>query len=196
MSEITIFNPFKSKNVFIIGELTNGVKIELNTYKKITIDKDSGKYTFKYIVDDIETLCPNQLKEICEDGIERHYIVIMDGYYDKSYLESAIMMGDIYANYYLGEYYGMDHNYDEMVKYYKIAAANGIVHAMYLLGMYYHFTVRDYPKMLHYYIMAANNGCILSMNSLAYYYSTIDYNLDETIKYSDMAAETRKHIST
>ena len=76
---------------------------------------------------------------------------------------------------YLGYYYFVQKDYDNMKKDYLMAINYGNTNAMNNLGYYYH-KQKDYENMKKYYLMAINHGNNQAMNNLAvYYYEQKDY---------------------
>lgn len=191
MSAITISNPFKYKEVYIIGDLTDNIKIRI--YNDTEFILKDGTYTFWYVIEDFHTICHTLPFKTDRNGILRNYIVISNGYYDYNYLISAIIAGDPYSLYLMGNYYKYnttyqdneygDHNRNIMITYYTYAANWNIIQAMYILGMHYILESPKFNKFnaQKYLFMAADNGCLHAINSLNFYYNIKHINRFPTV---------------
>lgn len=99
-----------------------------------------------------------------EEQIQRMQVFAQKGDFREFYkLEQAAKAGDVYAMYYVGEYYYNNKEYDEALKYYKEAADKNYGPAYYKLASLYYNEERngvpyDKQKAMEYYKKAADLG--------------------------------------
>jgi len=82
--------------------------------------------------------------------------------------------GEAEANNSLGDIYADRHDYQEAVKWYRLAAAQGYAPAQYNLGAVYALgegVPQDYRKAVHWYRLAAEQGNAVAQSSLGVLYA-------------------------
>lgn len=89
-------NVFNTSDVYIIGSITNHKRIKLpnNPYGYCIDINTDGIYTFKYIVNNVETICKSKLHIIDTNDNICNYIIIKDGMLSKNYIMRSIEIGD------------------------------------------------------------------------------------------------------
>ena len=84
---------------------------------------------------------------------------------------------------YVGLYYKINEDYDQMKKYYFLAIANKYIVSVHNLAWYYYNIEKNYDLAKKYYLMAAENGYARSFTSLGNYYQKIEKNYALMKKY-------------
>ena len=92
--------------------------------------------------------------------------------------------------FYLGFYYDLKKDYDNMIKYYLMAIDKGDISSINNLA-YFFEEQKDYDNMIKYYLMAIDKGNDDAMQNLGYYYEKKE-DYDNMMKYYLMAIDKGK----
>ncbi|MCB1075667.1 MAG: sel1 repeat family protein [Simkania sp.] len=120
--------------------------------------------------------------------------------------EISALQGDKIAQYNMGVFYslgeeGVSQNYDRALKWYLLAADQGVKEAQTNLGIAYREgrgVPRDYEKAFEYFLLAANQRGKIAQASLGYQYYYgygIEKNFLEAFKWYTLAAEAGEETS-
>lgn len=129
----------------------------------------------------------NENDEICTNcGYELNEKSLSN--YSKS-IEYFSKFNTDWSNYALGTSYININDYQNAIKYYRLAADNGHIEAQYWLAYYYDEIFNDFENAKKYYHLAADNGNKCGQFDLAIIYRDIEHDKINAKKYFKMAAE-------
>lgn len=158
-SVIKNLNPKRSSLLPVIIDAETGLP-EIETPE----DNKNGKTKHYHDETPPEVQKQKPIELTHEEKIQRMQVFAQKGDYKEFYkLEQAAKAGDVYAIYYVGEYYYNNKDYADALKYYKEAAAKNYGPAYYkLASLYYNEEKNGVPydkqKAMYYYQKAAELG--------------------------------------
>lgn len=118
-----------------------------------------------------------EMKKTFQIGIDQLNTICMKG------------MASYYKDRLMKNVYSQLQDYDEMVRYYKMAFDHGDNNGIYQLSLYYKYQTKDYDKMIECLMMGIDKGCDECMYSLGCYYDDIIHDYNQMKKYYLLSIE-------